>query len=113
MEGRLVLGLLGRELLAFDRHVIANPLREVELRRREQLDERLAEADRVAWPGDCGALVEVQPEGGRCTARLHAPDPRRLRRHLGGVFGFGLLESSADGQGDERNYQHGNTSVRR
>jgi len=90
MEGRLVLGLLGRQLLALDRHVIADVFPEVELRRREQLDERLAEADRVAWPGDCGALVEVQPEGGRCTARLHAPDPRRLRRHLGGVLGLGL-----------------------
>jgi len=108
MEGRLVLGLLGRQLPAFDRHVIAGVLREIELRRREQLDERAAKTDRVARPGDSGAGIEVEPEGGRSAARLHAPDPRSLRRHLGGVLGLGLGRLRLQ-QDDGGKNQHGGT----
>jgi len=109
MEGRLVLGLLGRQLLAFDRHVIAEVLREIELRRREQLDERAAEAYRIARAGDGGAGIEVEPEGSRGTGRLHAPDPRSLRRHLGGVLGLRLWRLSLEQDYGGGKNQHGET----
>jgi len=109
VERGLVLGFFCRQLPAFDRHVIADVLPQIELWRRQQLDERAAQAGRIAGTGNGGTRIEIQPERGRCAAGLHAPDPRRLGGHVGGVFGLGLRRLSLQQDNGGGKKQHGGT----